>query len=298
MQFLRANAKEYAIDPTRIGAIGFSAGAELAAAITFAPVAGNAEATDPIEKQPSRPNFLILAYGSSPLRAPAGPVTAPPTFMFCTGEDASHMVGMTELYAALRRNRVPAEAHFFVNGEHGVGFAQGDPVLGQWPDLMYRWVRAGGFLTEKKRVAITGTVTIDGEPLVRGYVVLTPVEETGAPPVTAYVMNTGQGAGKFSAKAEQGPTPGKYRVEVRQDATRWLSNSVNPMVLKMQQKQRTGNYTEADKKEWQDYARGRDLSPSIEGQRVYRKAKPGDKDDLVIEVKPGENALKIEVTSK
>jgi acetyl esterase/lipase len=292
IQFLRSRAKEFGIAPDRIGAVGFSAGAELAAAATFAPLAGSAEAADPVERFPSRPNFLVLAYGSSPLGgrggvnppAGTGSAVAPPTFMFCTGEDASHITGMTDLYAALRRARVPVEAHFFAHGEHGVGFAHGDPVLGEWPGLLYRWVRAGGFLTDKKRVAVSGTVTIDGELLVRGSVTFTPLDAPGAPPVTAYVMNTGKGAGVFTLGANQGPVPGKYRVEVRQDATRWLSNSVNPMVLKMTQKLRAGTLTDADRKEWQEYARNRDLSPSLDDQRVYRKQRPTDKEDLVVEV--------------
>jgi len=307
MQFLRSRAKEFGIAPDRIGAIGFSAGAVLAATATFAPLAGSAEAADPVERFPSLPNFLILAYGSSPLGgrggvnppAGTGSAVAPPTFLFCTGEDASHITGMTDLYAALRRARVPVEAHFFAHGEHGVGFAQGDPVLGEWPSLMYRWVRAGGFLTDKKRVAVSGTVTIDGELLVSGSVTFTPIDGSGAPPVTAYVMNTGKGAGAFALGADQGPVPGKYRVEVRQDATRWLSNSVNPMMLKMTQKQRSGTLTDADRKEWHEYARARDLSPSLEGLRVYPKQRPTDKEDLVVEVpEAAGKKLAIEVFSK
>jgi hypothetical protein len=231
--------------------------------------------------------------------AGTGTAVAPPTFLFCTAEDASHMTGMVDLHGALRRARVPVEAHFFAHSEHGVGFAQADPVLGEWPELMHRWVRAGGFLTEKKRVAVSGTVKIDGDLLVRGSVVLTPLDSPGDPPLTAYVMNTGRGAGAFAAPAEHGPTSGRYRVEVRQDATRWLSNSVNPVVVKMTQKQRAGTLTETDRKEGQEYARARDLSPSIEGQRVYRKRRPIDADELVVEIKPGgENTIGIDVSGK
>jgi hypothetical protein len=75
---------------------------------------------------------------------------------------------------------------------------------------------------------------------------------------------------------------------------RWLSNSVNPMVLKMTQKQRAGTLTDADRKEWQEYARARDLSPSLEGQRVYRKQRPADKEDLVVEV-PEAAGKKLEI---
>jgi hypothetical protein len=64
----------------------------------------------------------------------------------------------------------------------------------------------------------------------------------------------------------------------------------------MNQKMRSGQVTEADRQEWNDYARKRDLSPNIEGQRVYRRRRPADKNDLVVEIKAGaENRLQIEV---
>jgi acetyl esterase/lipase len=308
MQYLRAHAEEFHISPDRIGIIGFSAGAELAAGATFNDLPGKADSEDPIERYPSRANFMVLAYGSSPLRgreagddppAATGSVVAPPTFLFCTAEDTGHINGMIDLYTNLRRARVPVEAHFFLNGEHGVGLAQGDPVLGAWPDLMLNWMRSGGFLTGQGRVAMTGIVKVDGEPLSRGYVIFTPIDAVGAPPVTAYVMNTGPVRGQYNVGADRGPTPGRYRVEVRQDATRWLSNSRDPMMQKMGPKQRSGGLTEQDRQEWSEYARRKDLSPSIEGQRVFRHKHPDDAEDMIVEVKAsGDKPVDIDVWSK
>jgi hypothetical protein len=59
---------------------------------------------------------------------------------------------------------------------------------------------------------------------------------------------------------------------------------------------RTG--TEAQKKELTDYGRSRNLEPSIENQRVYRKVHPGDAQDLTIEIKPGNNRFNVETFSK
>jgi hypothetical protein len=117
--------------------------------------------------------------------------------------------------------------------------------------------------------------------------------------VVAYVFNTGQVLGRFVVPQNQGLVPGRYRVEVRQNATRWLSNGRNEMIIKMNQKLRAGEVTAADRQEWNDYARKRDLSPSIESQRVYRRSNPKDKNDLVVEIKAGvENQLQIEVFSR
>ncbi|MBO0797196.1 MAG: alpha/beta hydrolase [Blastocatellia bacterium] len=299
MQFIRAHAAEYRVSADRIGIIGFSAGATLAADASFNPLAGEASAVDPLDRVSSRPDFLILSYGSTPLHATSAGANPPPTFMYCTAEDADHMRGMVDLYAALNKAGVSAEAHFFAKGEHGVGFAQGDPVLGEWPKLMHRWLTEGGWLTDKARVALRGVVKLDGAALVRGVVILTPVDLPNAPSVTSYITNAHTNElGSFIVSPDQGPVPGRYRVEVRQDATRWLSNSRDPVMIKMMARLRNRTLTEEDRKEWGEYVRRRDLSPSIETQRVFKRQHPQDKNDYIVDIKAGENDLNIEVFSK
>ena len=95
----------------------------------------------------------------------------------------------------------------------------------------------------------------------------------------------------------QGPVAGKYKVEVRQDATRWVSNSREPFMIKMMDKQSKGTLTDADKKEWNEYLRNRDLSPSIYKQRIYASKHPNDKEDYIVEIKENREIL-IEVFSK
>ena len=110
--------------------------------------------------------------------------------------------------------------------------------------------------------------------------------------------NTGTGEmGRFSVPEAQGPVEGKYSVEVRQDATRWISNSRHPFMIKMMAKQRDGTITDQEIKEWGEFLRKRDLSPSIENQRVFAYKHPDDKQAYVIDVKKGANVL-IEVFSK
>jgi hypothetical protein len=112
-------------------------------------------------------------------------------------------------------------------------------------------------------------------------------------------FNTGEVLGRFAIRQNQGLVPGRYRVEAPQNATRWLINARNEVIIKMNQKLRAGEGAEADRREWNDYARKRDLSPNIEGQRVYRRPRPTDKNDLVVEIKAGaENRLQIEIFSR
>lgn len=301
IQFIRANAAQYQIDPNRVGAVGFSAGAMLVADLGFNASLGDANATDPLEKQSALPDFDILAYGAMPFPTAITPERlkqVPPTFMFGTVEDAGSVNGLNSLFVDLVKNKVPVEAHFFQNGVHGSGFAIGDPILGEWPNLLWNWMYTNGFLSPKKRLALNGVVKLDGSPLLRGIIVLTPLDNPNDPPVIIYMTNTGTGElGRFSMPASQGPVQGKYKVEVRQEATRWTSNSRDPFMIKMMAKQRDNTLTEADRKEWGEFLRKRNLNPSIDGQKVFVRQRPGDVKDYVVEIVDGKEVV-IEVWSK
>lgn len=301
MQYIRAHAAEYNISADRVGAVGFSAGATLIADMTLNPAAVQANATDPLNRLSSKPNFLILAYGSTriPANADSAAVAGmPPTFMYGTVEDRGSQGGMLDMYTRLYRAGAPVEAHFFRNGIHGTGFALGDPVLGQWTNLLHNWMTAGGYLTAKPQIVLAGVVKLDAAPLLKGMAILTPLDDKEAPPVIVYINNTGTGElGRFLVPKNQGPIEGRYKVEVRQDATRWTSNSREPFMIAMTEKQSRGTLTDADRKAWGEYLRKRDLSPSIYKQRIYSRKHPADKTDYIVDIKNGKEVL-IEVFSK
>ncbi|PJJ79364.1 alpha/beta hydrolase [Mucilaginibacter auburnensis] len=298
MQFIRAHAAEYSISPNRVGAVGFSAGATLIADLTLNAKPAQANATDPLERLSGKPDFLILAYGSTRVADGADLTTMPPTFMYGTVEDKGSQTGMLDMYTRLYKGGAPVEAHFFRNGIHGTGFALGDPVLGEWTTLLYNWLLEGGYLTAKPQVELAGVVKLDGSPLLKGMVILTPVHDKNAPPVIIYMNNTGTGElGRFLVAKNQGPVEGRYKVEVRQDATRWTSNSREPFMIAMMDKQSKGTLTDADRKEWGEYIRKRNLSPSIYKQRVFARKHPRDRSNYIIDIKSGKDVL-IEVFSK
>ena len=164
--------------------------------------------------------------------------------------------------------------------------------------MLHNWLSVGGFLANKPQIALSGVVKLDGSPLVLGIVIMTPVNDPGAPPVIVYINNTGTGElGRFLVPKNQGPVEGKYKVEVRQNGTRWTSNSREPFMIQMMDKQSKGTLTEADRKEWGEYLRKRDLSPSIYKQLVFARQHPNDKRDYTIDIKNGKEVL-IEVFSK
>ncbi len=301
MQYIRAHASEYHISSQRVGAVGFSAGANLVGELGFDPAIIQTNSSDELDKFSSVPDFNIMAYGSIlfPQSLSEAQIAAvPPTFMYGTADDNGSINGMNSLFAAFIKNKIPVEAHFFRNGVHGTGFAIGDPILGEWTHLLHNWMRAGGWLTDEKRTAINGVVRLDGQPLLRGMIVLTSIDNKNAPPVIIYITNTGTGElGRFSVTQNQGPIPGKYKVEVRQEATRWTSNSRDPFMISMMDKQRKGTLTDKDEKEWGDYLRKRNFSPSIDNQKIFSKRKPSDPHDYIMEIKNNQD-LTIGVFSK
>lgn len=301
MQYIRAHAKDYHISTDRVGTVGFSAGADLIADMSLNFLEPQPNATDLLDRMPSKPNFMILSYGATRIPESLDNETIaklPPTFMYGTVEDRSSQTGMLNMYTRLYQAGASVEAHFFRSGIHGTGFAVGDPVLGEWKHLLYNWLWSGGFLTEKTQIALNGVVKLDGEPLKKGMVILTPVENKNNPPVVVYINNTGTGElGRFYVPRDQGPVEGTYKVEVRQDATRWTSNSRDPFMIKMMEKQRKRELTEADIKAWSDYIRQRDLSPSIYNQKVYAHKHPADNEDYVLTIKEG-NEILVEVFSE
>jgi acetyl esterase/lipase len=174
IRYVRSHASEDAIDPDRIGIMGFSAGGHLASTAGTHFDNGNPNATDPTERVSSRPDFMVLAYpvismqpgvthnGSlhnllgeqpSPMLedelSNETQVTAqtPPTFLFSTTNDETVPVSNSVLfYEALLRAGVPAELHIFEQGSHGSGLAQADPQLRMWPILLQNWLHLHGWM--------------------------------------------------------------------------------------------------------------------------------------------------------
>jgi hypothetical protein len=168
VRVVRAYAREWGIDPTRIGVMGFSAGAELAA-----PAAllyedwdrKNSGHADPFAGVSSRPDFVGLVYpGPTPFArnrtAPPIPQDVPSAFVVCGGSgDRVHAVWALEYYQAMLLAGVSnVELHLYGNGRH-----PGDPLpeggrmsggltdrggipFGTWQYRFIDWARDLGFL--------------------------------------------------------------------------------------------------------------------------------------------------------
>jgi hypothetical protein len=291
--YLRAHASDFGVSPHRIGTLGFAGGAELVAAAAYgAPSDPGAGSKDEGGQFSSRPDFTALIWGSaSPGTVAAG---LPPTFLVGSTGAGDGMSGMIDLWTQLRAARVPVDAHFFAHADRSSGLALDNPSLGSWPGMFFAWVRFGGFLTNAPRLPLKGMVYLDGRVLPHGYVIFTPLDFVGSGPVVGRVINSTAGLpiGQFSVPAEQGPLAGRYKVDVRQNMSRWLSNSFSGDLV---------NARGTPTAEQAYFGHHRVLAPSLDDQRSYTKAHPADSGDYIVEFKPGADAnldLKIEVFSK
>ena len=147
LQLIRNRAAEWGIDPNRIGAIGFSAGGELVNMVSTRVEAGDPGATDPLDRQPSKPAFQALVYpGRSGDIQPTK--DSPPAFLAAAYNDRPDISeGLAEAYLRFKRAGVPAELHIYGSGGHGFGQrATNKRPVGQWMARFEEWLAESGFL--------------------------------------------------------------------------------------------------------------------------------------------------------
>lgn len=173
LRTIRSRSEEYGIDPGRLGILGFSAGGHLASSAGVLYDSGNAEAAELLERQSSRPDFMILCYpvitmedsvthqgsranllGETPeeklvtLLSSEQQITAetPPTFLWHTSDDASVPVENSLLFAAaLKRHQVPFDLHVYAHGRHGLGLAKEEPHTREWTGACASWLELNGY---------------------------------------------------------------------------------------------------------------------------------------------------------
>jgi len=160
VSLVRSRAKEFGIDPERIGMIGFSAGGHLAIATATRFEKRTYEPQDDIDKINCRPNFAIAAY-SGYLKAKdkdelapglSVPKGTPPIFLVHGSEDLisppEHSIIM---YLALKRAGVSTELHIYADTPHDFGVRKTDRPCGEWTRTCAEWMKQQNFLTGPKK---------------------------------------------------------------------------------------------------------------------------------------------------
>ena len=163
VSLVRSRAKEWEIDPHKIGIMGFSAGGHLAIATATSFEKRTYEPSDDIDKVSCRPDFAIPVY-SGYLKhkeknelAPglSVPKETPPVFLVHGGDDVisspEHSVYM---YLALKRAGVPAELHIYATTAHDFGVRKSDRghPFDRWTATCALWLKEQGIIQSDRPV--------------------------------------------------------------------------------------------------------------------------------------------------
>jgi len=149
MRMIRSRAKEWNVDPHRLGMMGFSAGGEVVSLIAYASGDGNTSAPDPIDKLNGKPDFQILIY-PGPLFIPETvPQDAPPAFLLAANDDAccsGPVISLLQRYHL--GTKVPVEAHIYAQGDHAFNMGNRSKLnsIKSWPQRMADWLVDSHFL--------------------------------------------------------------------------------------------------------------------------------------------------------
>ena len=146
---VRSHAADWQLDPQRIGVLGFSAGAHLAAALSthyaqrlYSPI----DAADSLSCKPDfavviYPGYLALAdrnFAPNPDIHPDA--STPPTFLLQAENDPVHVENAIAYFQQLKAAHVPAELHLYAEGGHGYGLRKTALPITGWPRLVETWL--------------------------------------------------------------------------------------------------------------------------------------------------------------
>jgi acetyl esterase/lipase len=146
---VRSHAADWHIDPDRIGVLGFSAGAHLAAALS---THFDQRLYDPIDAADAlscRPDFAVIVYPgylavAEQNFAPNAEIhvteKTPPSFIVQAEDDPVHVENSAVYFLALKNANVSAEMHLYAKGGHGYGLRRTALPVTAWPQLVETWL--------------------------------------------------------------------------------------------------------------------------------------------------------------
>ena len=176
IRIVRRNAKEWGIDPHKIGIMGFSAGGHLASTVS---THFNEKVYEVFDSTSARPDFSLLIYpvismeegithkGSQGNLLGDNPSSerikhfsnelqvndeTPPAFLVHSIDDGSVPVQNSIEYAlALKKHKVTCELHIYQSGGHGYGLGRSKNTESTWTETCRKWLEANGFLSHDKQ---------------------------------------------------------------------------------------------------------------------------------------------------
>lgn len=175
---VRSHAKEWGLNPDRVGLLGFSAGGNLLAHLAC-DRDWLSEPAKAFDIKFSLPTFGVMIYGGGFLdpQDPAKlkvsftvPNDAPPMFVACAHDDGQNPIASTLFYLEYKKHNIPCELHLFTQGGHGFGMRDNKQPINQWPQRCAEWMESMGWLPTIERLdkAIAVRKTQLGDALKRG----------------------------------------------------------------------------------------------------------------------------------
>ncbi|MEP7093003.1 MAG: alpha/beta hydrolase [Flavobacterium sp.] len=171
IRIVRRHAKEWGINPDKIGIMGFSAGGHLASTIS---THFDEKVYESKDTTSARPDFSVLIYpvismdssithgGSRENLLGKNPspemikhfsndlqVTGktPPAFMVHSIDDGAVPVENSMEYAlAMKKNHIPCELHIYERGGHGYGLGRSNGTESTWTEACSKWLKARGLI--------------------------------------------------------------------------------------------------------------------------------------------------------
>ncbi|MEM7476474.1 MAG: alpha/beta hydrolase [Planctomycetota bacterium] len=173
IRMTRSKAKEWNIDPAKVGVLGFSAGGHLTTTVLTHFDEGDKTAEDSVDQESCLSNFGVVCYAvvafdqeythkgsqrnllgqdasqelvdSLSNEKQVKPKT-PPCFVWHTAEDkAVPAENSLVFYSALVKQGISAELHVFPKGRHGIGLGASVEGANKWPELCHAWLQRNGF---------------------------------------------------------------------------------------------------------------------------------------------------------
>ena len=170
IRYIRRNAAKWQLDSDKIGIIGFSAGAHLAATLSTKYDENTYQSKD---SRSARPNFSLLIYpvisitdeithkgsrnkllGNKPSQeiiekfSTEKLITAqtPPAFLVHASDDPGvPFENSIAYFLELKKYKIPAEMHLYQNGKHGFGLGV-DGTSFYWTKHCEAWLRFNKFI--------------------------------------------------------------------------------------------------------------------------------------------------------
>jgi acetyl esterase/lipase len=170
IQLIRQNAKQWGVDPKKVGVMGFSAGGHLAASLS---TKYTQEVIENHKHTSLRPDFSVLVYpvisftdslghtgsrdnliGKNPYPGKIRKFSnellvnkkTPPAFLVHAKDDGAVPFGNSVVYyEALQKNKIPAAIRLFEKGGHGFGM-HNKKEAGDWMSELQQWLVKEKFL--------------------------------------------------------------------------------------------------------------------------------------------------------